>query len=171
MCPNLYRIRCKATPMMDTREQQLRDSLKRLSAIHSAEMARLEESISTIQAELNLLACPSQALPGLPEQRSGVPLPIIDRDAMTVVYGGNRCFLGNTLMLKFLERLARRPNNYISYQILLADVWNGIREPASVRSVVKELRSKLRAAGMSRLADAIDGRVAGHYGLMLDRVW
>jgi DNA-binding response OmpR family regulator len=96
-------------------------------------------------------------------------LPTIDRSVMCVVYRGQSCFLGNTLMLKFLERLARRPNRYVSYDSLLSDVWNSIRENSSVRSVVKELRAKLRAAGMSRLSDAIDGHVSGHYGLMLDR--
>lgn len=159
----------EATQMTVTREQQLRATLKRLSAIHSAEMALLEESISILQSELTLLSVPSQSL-SRSESRSGDTLPMIDRDAMTVVFGGDRCFLGNTLMLKFLERLARRPNNYISYNVLLADVWHGIREPASVRSVVKELRAKLRSAGMSRLAEAIDGKVSGHYGLMLDRI-
>ena len=155
--------------MVETREQQLRGTLKRLVALHAAEMSLLEESIAILESELEALSRPKQPVGQTEIQPTDPNLPTIDRSVMCVVYRGQSCFLGNTLMLKFLERLARRPNRYVSYDTLLSEVLNSIREHSSVRSVVKELRAKLRAAGMSRLSDAIDGHVSGHYGLMLDR--
>jgi hypothetical protein len=50
---------------------------------------------------------------------------------------------------------------------LLEDVWGGERQAATIRGVVKRLRERLRENGMQQLADAIDGSVRGHYGLML----
>ena len=88
---------------------------------------------------------------------------------MSVVYRGRSCFLGNTLPLRFIERLLLSPNQYLSHEQLQDDVWNAVRSPEAIRSVVKELRARLRRAGMSRLAESIDGRVGGHYALMLAR--
>lgn len=156
--------------MVETREQQIRANLKRLAAIHAATTSVLEESVAILEAELYSLTHSKQPIRrnGDPPPNSGQPS--IDRSVMCVVYRGRRCFLGNTLMLKFMERLTRRPNCYISYDTLLSDVWNAIREPSTVRSVVKTLRAKLRSAGMSELSDAIDGSVFRHYGLILERV-
>jgi DNA-binding winged helix-turn-helix (wHTH) protein len=86
---------------------------------------------------------------------------------LSVTFQGKDCFLGNTLPFKFLSHLARRPNAYVSYEDLLADVWRGVRSDSAVRSVVKALRARLRRAGLDGLADAIDGTVAGHYALKL----
>jgi DNA-binding response OmpR family regulator len=91
---------------------------------------------------------------------------IIDRATFTVHWGGKSCYLGNTLPFKFLERLARRPNQLIPCDQLLDDVWQGLRSREAMRSVVKVLRQKLSQAGMEDLAKAIDGTTAGHYGLM-----
>ena len=154
--------------MIETREQQLRATLKRLAAIHAAQMSVLDESVAILEAELDALSGAKEPATRNAEPSPESDQPTIDRGVMCVVYRGRRCFLGNTLMLKFLERLVRRPNRYVSHDDLLTDVWNAIREPSSIRSVVKELRVKLRAAGMSGLSDAIDGHVSGHYGLMLD---
>ena len=155
--------------MFETREQQIRTNLKRLAAIHAATISVLEESVAILQSELETLSSPKVQALRNDEPRVDPDQLMIDRSAMCVVYRGRRCFLGNTLMLKFLERLARRPNHYVSHYNLLNDVWEGVRELSSIRSVVKELRAKLRAAGMSGLSDAIDGHVSGHYGLMLNQ--
>lgn len=85
-----------------------------------------------------------------------------------MIWIGRRCFLGRTLTFKLFERLARRPNQYVTYDRLLQDVWNGLRSNEAIRSVVKELRRKLIDAGMSDLAEAIDGSNRECYGLILD---
>src|SRR5437899_13066336 len=86
----------------------------------------------------------------------------IETNLMSVTFRCKTCFLGNTLAFKLLCRLARRPNTYVSYEELLADVWHGVRSNSAVRSVVKTLRSKLRREGLAILAQAIDGVVPGH---------
>lgn len=95
--------------------------------------------------------------------------PILDRMTFCVHWGGRTCRLGNTLSFKLLERLARRPNQFVHCEVLLQDVWEGCRSREAVRSVVKMLRQKLNAARMEGLAEAIDGSTAHHYGLMLGR--
>ncbi len=94
---------------------------------------------------------------------------IADRATFCARWGGKSCYLGNTLSFRLLERLAHRPNQLFCYDTLLQDVWESKRSREAVRSVVKVLRQKLRAAGMDDLAQAIDGNAAHHYGLMLDR--
>ena len=83
---------------------------------------------------------------------------------------GNRsCYLGNTVAFKLLERLARRPNQFVHCETLLEDLWDCHTSREAVRSAVKILRRKLNAAGMKDLAGAIDSSTSHHYGLMLDR--
>lgn len=101
------------------------------------------------------------------QSKSAVNRPLVSRSLLAVTYRGKTCFLGNTLPLRLIECLLRVPNQYVSHEQLQEDVWNGVRSRAAVRSVVKELRAKLRAAGMAKLAEAIDGRVAGHYAIFL----
>jgi len=72
-------------------------------------------------------------------------------------WGGRTCYLGDTLPFWFLERLARRPNQLFRYDTLLQDVWKCKRSKEALRSVVKVLRQKLKAADMDDLAEAIDG--------------
>ena len=155
--------------MVETREQQIRANLKRFAAIQAATISAHEQYAAILQAELDALSYPLQSDRPQNDKSIDPNHPVIDRSVMCVVYRGKQCFLGNTLMLKFMERLVRRANQYVSYNQLLSEVWNGVREASSVRSVVKELRAKLRAAGMAGLANAIDGQVYRHYGLMLNR--
>ncbi|HUQ71689.1 MAG TPA: winged helix-turn-helix domain-containing protein [Planctomycetaceae bacterium] len=156
--------------MSGDRTAQIRLHLKRLAAVHAATISAHEEAIAIFQAELDALDDPATHDAGAQPPASS-DRPAIDKSKLSVVYRGGRCFLGNTLGLRFLERLLRRPNQYLSYATLLDDVWQAQRADSSVRSVVKELRSKLRMAGMVDLAEAIDGRVKGHYGLMLAGRW
>lgn len=155
--------------MLETREHQIRTILQRLSAVQVAEFSALQESIDFFQGELDKISDEPQIPTGVQNWNANSELVILNHSMMCVEYGGKSCFLGNTLMFKFLERLARRPNRYVSYEVLFDEVWCAIRERSSVRSVVKELRAKLLAAGMAGLSEAIDGRVSGHYGLMLSR--
>lgn len=152
--------------MKDSREQQIRANLQRLVRAHAAAMAVLEESIAILQAQLAEYSPGDTPIPKLPVKTRNSEFPIIDRRVMCVVFRGKQCFLGNTLMLELVERLTVSPNEYVSYQTLLTEVWHGQRDPSSIRSLVKDLRVRLRAADMFELADAIKGH-SGHYGLML----
>lgn len=99
-----------------------------------------------------------EAAPGLPELR-------VERAMLAIIWRGRTCHLGNTLPFRFIERIARRPGHYVRVSQLVDELWGGSRSPSSVRSVVSELRFKLRAAGMGDLAELIDGSNPGHYGL------
>lgn len=93
----------------------------------------------------------------------------LERSTYTVRWEARSCFLGYTMAFRVLERLARRPNEYVSTDRLLDELWAARRTPSTVRSTVCGLKSKLRAAGMRDVASMIDGRNPGHYGLMLPR--
>lgn len=106
------------------------------------------------------------------DERVRIPLPqnglMIDREHLTVSWNGRRCHMGYTIPFRLLERLARRPNQYVTHERLLHDIWGGSRSKSALRSAINNLRIQLVAAGMADLAKAIDGRNAGRYGLMLD---
>jgi DNA-binding response OmpR family regulator len=92
---------------------------------------------------------------------------IVDAAAKTVTYRGGTCCLGNTLVFRMIERLARRPNEFVSFDRLIRDVWDGHpKSDEAIRSVVKELRDRLRKNGMRRLASSIRGQKKS-YALML----
>lgn len=93
----------------------------------------------------------------------------IDRQSLTVGWNGSSCFLGYTTAFRILERLAQRPNQYVSHAQLLEDVWGGPRSRSAIRSAVNDLRTRLTCAGMKDLAEAIDGSNPGHYGLIVQR--
>jgi DNA-binding response OmpR family regulator len=92
---------------------------------------------------------------------------IIDAAAKTITFRGGTCCLGNTLVFRMIERLARRPNQFISFDRLIRDVWDGQpKSDEAIRSLVKELRDRLRKKGMARLASSIRGQKKA-YALML----
>lgn len=91
----------------------------------------------------------------------------IDRETLAVRWNGRSCYLGFTMAFRLLERLARRPNFYVTHDQLLQDIWGGPRSKSAIRSAVNDLRSRLASAGMGDLANAIDGSNAGRYGLIL----
>jgi len=75
--------------------------------------------------------------------------------------------LGYTVLFRLADRLSRRPNQYITPDQLLRDVWEGgLRSPETIRSAVRNLRERLSLAGMDDLAAAIRGH-GGRYGLIL----
>lgn len=94
------------------------------------------------------------------------PICNVDRQTFTVFWQQHACFLGYTLPFRLLERLAQRSNQYISADRLMQDLWGGCKAPSTIRSAVSDLRMKLQRAGMSGLADMIDGSNPGHYGLV-----
>jgi len=96
--------------------------------------------------------------------------PIVDRGAMAVIWAGRPCHLGNTVLLRLMERLVRRPNHYVPFDRLIRDAWDGhAKSDEAIRNAVLRLKRRLRAAGMTKLAKAV--RSAGRsYGLILDGV-
>lgn len=153
--------------------QLVADSLNRLLTTHAMAVARLEETLANLKYEgdlissaLSLIATSSEL--NAAQSVSARESPVVDRTLLSVVFRGRSCFLGNTLALHFFERLAKRPNHYLTYQQLLADVWHGPRSNEAVRAVAQTLRRKLKQAHMDELAAAIDGRNPGHFGLILE---
>lgn len=94
---------------------------------------------------------------------------IIDETTFSVRWADRTCRLGNTVAFRLLERLARRPNQFISCETLLDELWDRHASRDAVRSTVKILRRKLTAAGMEDLAAAIDGSTSHYYALMIAR--
>lgn len=99
---------------------------------------------------------------------TGVPvLPLSGRDPHDLC-GERLMLLGYTVLCKLVDRLSRRPNQFVTFDQHLRDVWDGgFRSPDTIRSAVRNLRQRLSDAGMNELAAAIRGR-AGRYGLILN---
>jgi len=155
-------------PMETHRREQIQRSLRSLAKSHAAQMALLEEMLDLVCKEYSL--DPSSYFLRTPFSSSLQSNKLslrVDRGLFSVTFQGKECFLGNTFPFKFLSHLAQQPNKYVSYEELLADVWQGVRSDSTVRSAVKTLRSKLRQSGLADLATAIDGSVFGHYALKL----
>ena len=84
--------------------------------------------------------------------------PLIDESTLSVFWNSKKLHLGYTRVFRFLACLARRPNQYVTHIDLLCDVWDDEDvEPATIRSLVSELRRRLRKGGMAELASAIQG--------------
>lgn len=95
------------------------------------------------------------------------PRPLLSESTMCVVWKGQSLHLGHTLAFRLLDRLARRPNQYVTHLDLLRDVWDDeYLATATIRSVVRHLRCRLRRGGMAELAEAIRGH-NGRYILEL----
>lgn len=145
-----------------------RESLRQLAEGFAAIIAHYERTISLLEIEL---ARPGRPLVGTTRStRMRIGELRIQDETLTIAFREKRCFLGNTITLRLFRRLLQRRNQFIRHDELLTQVWDGIRSPSTIRSAVKMLRRQLRKAGMKEVADAIDGRTAGHYGLMTDRL-
>lgn len=90
--------------------------------------------------------------------------PIVDSAAMTVTWHGRSCHLQNKVLFNLMDRLARRPGQFVHYDRLLRDAWDGqIRTDEAIRNAVHRLKVRLRQADMVDLAAAIQssGRRCG----------
>ena len=84
--------------------------------------------------------------------------PLLDESTLSVIWNDKKLHLGHTLAYRLLARLARRPNQYVTHLDLIRDVWDDDDlATATIRSLVRELRRKLRSGGMTDLAAAIRG--------------
>lgn len=142
----------------------LEKSIDRLIAIHSETLGSLHRLKAIVSSGPPVELETAEQFYAEVAYRS---VPLMDLSRFSVRHEGRICFLGNTLPFRLLARLLRRPNSYFSHQILLDEIWEGIRSPEAVRSVVKTLRSKLRDAGLVTLSNSIDGKTRGHYAVFL----
>lgn len=153
------------------KKRVIREALRSLAASNCEAVARFEETITVLSNALELgdldVVADGPAPHEKPVQSPGTNLPIADRRTFTACWRGRSCFLGNTLLFRLFERLARSPNSYIPHVDLLDDVWDGPREGSTIRGVVKRLRDQLAQHGMDELSRAIDGGNSGHCGLMV----
>jgi hypothetical protein len=149
------------------------DNVRRLDALAS----QLNETIMTAAIcahEIHALALAESdddAHAGPDRHAAGLPYPkqrpLLDESTLSVIWKGKTLHLGHTLAFRFLARLARRPNQYVTHLDLLRDVWDDEElATATIRSLVRELRRKLRVGGMTDLATAIRGH-NGRYILEL----
>lgn len=93
--------------------------------------------------------------------------PILDQSTLCVTWNARSLHLGHTRAFWLLARLSRRPNQYVTHLELLHDVWDDENlATATIRSVVRHLRRRLRDGGMGELAAAIRGH-NGRYILSL----
>jgi hypothetical protein len=140
---------------------------------HQAE--RLSRSAKALRASLAIVLQHVDDISRVAEEIAGSssgppddiePICRVDRQTFSVFWQQRACFLGYTLPFRLIERLAQRSNQYISADRLMQDLWGGCKAPSTIRSAVSDLRLKLQCAGMSDLADMIDGSNPGHYGLI-----
>ncbi len=92
---------------------------------------------------------------------------VIDPTNFSIKWRGQCCNLGPTILFKLIQRFARRPGRYFTYDILMDTVWEKRCSNATVRSAIKRLRRAMRDAGMPELADAIRGQKEC-YGMFLE---
>ena len=144
----------------------LLDTFAELATLHAAAAAIAEQAWSKLAKydEVDLNGIFSGAFPqgSLSEERLTV-----NPTTFTIEWHGLHCNLGPTILFKLIQRLARRPGRYFTYDILMEDVWERRCSNSTVRSAVKRLRRAMRDAGMSELATAIRGR-GESYGVFLD---
>ncbi|MBK9118141.1 MAG: winged helix-turn-helix transcriptional regulator [Phycisphaerales bacterium] len=149
------------------------DKLQRL-AVLSTQLAETlmtaaicaNEIRALVRGELDAQAARGRRLPTNEPQSAARPL--VDDSTFTVSWGGRTCPLRHTVLFRLAARLARHPNQYISADQLLHDVWEqGVKSGDTIRSAVHRLRQRFDRAGMHDLAAAIHG-TGGRYGLILN---
>jgi DNA-binding response OmpR family regulator len=155
--------------MNPSKRALIRRTLCNLAESHAATIALMEQTLALLSDELAIDAVTfwKSRMATVSPSQTGKHL-FIDHDRLQIAFHGRTCVLGNTLPFKFLVRLARRPNTYITHDELLSDVWEGVRSESAIRSVVKRLRQTLRRQGLSELAAAIDGTSSRRYCLRLE---
>jgi len=155
--------------MIQEKTQRLADLAEQLSEALMTAAICADEIRTIVQAELDSHAAAGRGRSQNAKHRSLPPQrPLVDKSTFSVCWAGKTCSLRRTILFRLAERLARQPNQYISADQLLLDVWDGgVKSPDTIRSAVRHLRDRLSCAGMDDLAAAIHG-TGGRYGLILD---
>ena len=106
---------------------QIVQGLRRDPAIHVEAATILykiaSETIERSGLEVGIGTTPRIPLNASPLEPPTPRIPIADADTLAVRWNGKTCFLGKTLAFKLFERLARRPNHFLSHDLLLDEVW------------------------------------------------
>lgn len=98
------------------------------------------------------------------------PRPLVDATAMTVAWQGAHCLLGPSIQLGLMDRLARHPGRWVTYDRLKTEVWRqSVLSDGAIKVAVLRLRRQLRTGGMADLADCIQIR-GRRCALVLDRL-
>jgi len=104
------------------KQEQIRRVLRQLAANYSAAMKMMEQVLGFMEEELSLEQTPPKGFRARLKNQPSSRLEV-DRSALSVTSRGRSCFLGNTLMFRLIEQLAKHRNKYVPYEDLLADVW------------------------------------------------
>jgi Transcriptional regulatory protein, C terminal len=164
------------------RQRQLENLMNAEKVLHLAKLTHqlaeiimaaaicAEEMRTGVQSELDGT---SNAAIGLSDRNmplnppSANERPILHESTLRVNWKGKSLHLGHTRSYWLLDRLTRRPNQYVTHLDLLHDVWDDEElSTSTIRSAVRHLRRKLRVGDMEGLADAIRGH-NGRYILVL----
>jgi DNA-binding response OmpR family regulator len=79
--------------------------------------------------------------------------PLVDPLSMTVTWSGRTCLLRSRILLALMHSLARRPNQFVPFEKLRHDVWDGAQKSDdTIRSTVRHLKDRLIEAEMGELA-------------------
>lgn len=86
---------------------------------------------------------------GNPEQPSKHGL-VVDPRQFTISYQGQEpAFFGNTILFRLIARLARRANNFVSFNRLKVEVWHDEHtEDGTVSRTARRLREKINELGV-----------------------
>jgi DNA-binding response OmpR family regulator len=142
--------------------KQLVDSL--MSAAICAQEIRAE--IAAVCSDDDGQTAQPRGAPGGESSHDG-RRPLLDESTLSVTWRGNSVHLGHTRAFWLLDRLARRPNQYVTHLDLLHDVWDDEElSTATIRSAVRHLRRRLDDGGLGELAAGIRGH-NGRYMLAL----
>src|SRR5689334_17508226 len=103
--------------MKSSKRELLRQTLRSLAESHAATMELMEQTLVLLGEEFAVDAVTfwKVRVSIMSDRPAGTDLHI-DRDQLQVVFHGRTCVLGNTLPFKLLERLARRPNAYVTHE-------------------------------------------------------
>ena len=146
---------------------QLNHLLNQLTEALMKAVIGVDELRRTMGTEIGLNAHVGQS-PSLFVGNDANGRPIVDESTFSVIWKGKSVVLGHTRQFQFMYRLARNPNQYVTHLDLLHDVWeNEDLTTATIRSVARHLRDRLRRGGLQELAAAIIGH-NGHYTLSLN---
>ena len=100
----------------------LLDAFAELATLHAAAAATAEGAWSVLakhdEADLQDVSRSDSHRRCLPQDRL-----MVNPMTFTVEWHGQRCDLGPSILFKLIQRLARRPGRYFTYDILMKDVW------------------------------------------------
>ena len=151
--------------------QEILHTLEVLATTHARTVNEFRDRLTALSRELGLpeIDCGAHLASAAVERcAASAEPPVADTTTLSVHWNGSVCFLGNTLLFRFYQKLSQRPNRYFTYAELLADVWGAPRSHETIHNVVKRLRDRLLKAKMGPIAQAIDGSEQGHYALRID---